>query len=225
VADLLFAPFLAYAMDALINSAGKLRAISGGQFCFPLVVMGMTGTGWCVGGQHNHNLEAMFAHTPGLKVVMPSQPADFHGLLKAAIRDPDPVLYFMDMALLHEEGEVPDDAGHLIPLGRAELRRGGGDVTLAGYAKTVVVCEKAAAALAEQGVEAEVVDLHSLKPLDRDTVLASVRKTGRAAMPWWLGSRPRRTRCTRSPSSPTVWPSESPSNVPRRIATTCPAPT
>jgi pyruvate/2-oxoglutarate/acetoin dehydrogenase E1 component len=89
------------------------------------------------------------------------------------------VLYFVDMALLHEEGEVPDDPGHLIPLGRAEMRRGGNDVTLVGYAKTVGVCEKAAAALAEQGVDAEVVDLRSLKPLDRDTVLASVRKTGR----------------------------------------------
>ena len=179
VADLLFAPFLAYAMDALINSAGKLRAISGGQFSFPLVVMGMTGTGWCVGGQHNHNLEAMFVHTPGLKVVMPSRPADFHGLLKAAIRDPNPVIYFMDMALLHEKGEVPDDPGHIIPLGRAEVCRGGRDLTLVGYAKTVGVCEKAAAALAEQGVEAEVIDLRSLKPLDPDRVLASVRKTGR----------------------------------------------
>ncbi len=179
VADLLFAPFLTYAMDALINSAGKLRAISGGQFAFPLVAMGMTGSGWCVGGQHNHNLEAMFVHAPGLKVVMPSRPADFLCLLKAAIRDPDPVLYFMDMALLHQEGEVPDDTDHLVPLGRAELRRGGADVTLVGYAKTVAVCEKAAAALAEQGVGAEVIDLRSLKPLDRDTLLASVRKTGR----------------------------------------------
>ena len=179
VADLLFAPFLAYAMDALINSAGKLRAISGGQFSFPLVVMGMTGTGWCVGGQHNHNLEAMFVHAPGLKVVMPSRPADFLGLLKAAIRDPDPVLYFMDLALLYAEGEVPDDPEHITPLGRAEVCRSGNDVTLVAYAKTVGVCEQAADALAEQGVEAEVIDLRTLKPLDRDTLLTSVRKTGR----------------------------------------------
>ena len=179
VVDLLFAPFMAYAMDALINSAGKLRYISGGQFSFPLVALGMTGSGWAVGGQHNHNLEAMFAHAPGLKVVMPSAPADFKGLLKAAIRDDNPVMFFTDLGLLQQEGEVPDDPDHVVPLGKAAVRRTGGDVTLVSYAKTVNVSLEAARKLEEQHVSAEVIDLRTLKPLDEATVLRSVRKTGR----------------------------------------------
>ena len=179
VIDLLFAPFMAYAMDALVNSAGKLRYLSGGQFEFPLVAMGMTGTGWCVGAQHNHNLEAMFVHAPGLKVVMPSEPADFKGLLKAAIRDDNPVLFFSDLGLLHQEGEVPDDVDFVVPLGKAAVRRTGADVTLVSYAKTVGVCMLSARELEAQGVSAEVIDLRSLKPLDEDAVLQSVRKTGR----------------------------------------------
>jgi pyruvate dehydrogenase E1 component beta subunit len=179
VADLLFAPFMTYAMDALVNSAGKLRYLSGGQFRFPLVTLAMTGGGWCVGGQHNHNLEAMFVHAPGLKVVMPSEPADFKGLLKSAIRDDNPVLFFSDMALLHQEGEVPEGDDHLVPLGQAKVRRRGDDLTLVGYAKTVGICLQAAEQLAGQGIAAEVIDLRSLKPLDMETVLASVRRTGR----------------------------------------------
>ncbi|MEW5770538.1 MAG: transketolase C-terminal domain-containing protein [Pseudomonadota bacterium] len=179
VVDLLFAPFMTYAMDALVNSAGKLRYLSGGQFEFPLVAMGLTGSGWCVGAQHNHNLEAMFVHAPGLKVVMPSTPADFKGLLKAAIRDDDPVLFFTDLALLYQEGEVPDADDFVVPIGRAAVARAGGDVTLVGYAKTVGVCLQAAEQLAAHGVAAEVIDLRSLKPLDEETVLRSVRKTGR----------------------------------------------
>lgn len=179
VIDLLFAPFLSYAMDALINSAGKLRYLSGGQFSFPLVAMSMTGTGWCVGGQHNHNLEAMFVHAPGLKVVMPSTPADFKGLLKAAVRDDNAVLFFVDLALLYQDGEVPDDADFVVPIGKAAIRREGSDVTLVSYAKTVDVCLKAAEELHAQNVSAEVIDLRSLKPYDEEAVLRSVRKTGR----------------------------------------------
>lgn len=178
VVDLLFAPFLAYAMDALVNSAGKLRFVSGGQFSFPLVAMAMTGGGWAVGAQHNHNIEAWFAHSPGLKVVMPSTPADFKGLLSAAIRDENPVLFFVDMALLNQEGEVP--AGEfVVPLGQAAVRRSGADVTLIAYAKSVHACLQAAEALAARGVSAEVIDLRTLKPLDEGSVLESVRKTGR----------------------------------------------
>lgn len=182
VIDLLFAPFMTYAMDALVNSAGKLRYLSGGQFRFPLVAMGMTGTGWCVGAQHNHNLEAMFVHAPGLKVVMPSRPADFKGLLKSAIRDDNPVLFFSDLALLYQEGEVPADPDFVVPLGKAAVRRDGTDVTLVSYAKTVAVCEQAAVQLEAHGIAAEVIDLRSLKPLDELTVLESVRKTGRLAV-------------------------------------------
>ncbi len=179
VIDLLFAPFLTYSMDALVNSAGKLRHISNGQFAFPMVAMSLTGSGWCVGAQHNHNLEAMFVHAPGLKVVMPSEAADFKGLLKAAIRDENPVLFFTDIGLLHREGEVPDDADHVVPLGEAAVRRPGGDVTLVSYAKTVATCLQAAEQLQARGVSAEVIDLRSLKPLDEATVLRSLRKTGR----------------------------------------------
>jgi pyruvate/2-oxoglutarate/acetoin dehydrogenase E1 component len=179
VIDLLFAPFLTYAMDALVNSAGKLRYLSGGQFKFPLVAMSMTGSGWAVGAQHNHNLEAMFVHAPGLKVVMPSEPADFKGLLKSAIRDDNPVLFFTDLGLLQHEGEVPEDTEYTVPIGKAAVRRTGSDVTLVSYAKTVGTCLKAAEQLQAEQVSAEVIDLRSLKPLDETTVLQSVRKSGR----------------------------------------------
>lgn len=178
VIDLLFAPFLCYAMDELVNSAGKLRFMSGGQFSFPLVTLAMTGAGWGVGGQHNHNLEAWFVHSPGLKVVMPSNPADAKGLLKSAIRDDNPVLFFLDIGLLYQPGEVPADE-RLVPLGQAAVVREGTDVTLVSYGKTVAHCLQAADSLAAEGIAAEVVDLRSLKPLDTGTVLASVARTGR----------------------------------------------
>src|SRR5688500_18966766 len=127
VVDLLFAPFLCYAMDEIVNSAGKLRYVSGGQFSFPLVVMAMTGGGWGVGAQHNHNLEAWFVHTPGRKVVMPSTPQDFRGLLKAAIRDENPVMFFSDMALGFNKGMV-SEGDDVVPLGQACIRRAGRDV-------------------------------------------------------------------------------------------------
>lgn len=178
VIDLLFAPFLTLAMDEIVNSAGKLRYLSGGQFSFPLVILTLTGAGWGVGAQHNHNLEAWFVHSPGLKVVMPSSAADFKGLLKAAIRDDNPVLFFMDLALGFQPGEVPDGE-HLVPLGRAATLREGRDVTLVSYAKTVHSCIEAAQRLAAQDISAEVVDLRSLKPLDEAAILAAARKTGR----------------------------------------------
>ena len=165
-------------MDEIVNSAGKLRFLSGGQFSFPMVAMAMTGAGWGVGAQHNHNVEAWFVHSPGLKVVMPSTAADFKGLLKSSIRDENPVLYFLDVALLHAPGEVPEGE-HLVPIGKAAIRRPGTDVTLVSWAKTVHGCLAAAETLAGEGLSAEVLDLRSLKPWDEDAVLASVRKTGR----------------------------------------------
>lgn len=193
VIDLLYAPFLTLSMDAIINSAGKLRYLSGGQFAFPMVVLARTGAGWGVGAQHNHNLEAMFVHAPGLKVVMPSNAADFKGLLKSALRDDNPVMFFMDMTLGHTPGAVP--AGeHVVPLGRAAVLRSGRDVTLVSYSKTVGHCLTAAQELAELGVDAEVIDLRTLKPLDEATLLRSVRKSGRlvvvheAAAPCGVGA-------------------------------------
>ena len=181
VIDLLFAPFLTLAMDELVNSAGKLRYVSGGQFSFPLVAIAMTGTGWTVGAQHNHNLEAWFVHSPGLKVVMPSTAADFKGLLKSAIRDNNPVLFFVEMSLSFEPGMVPE-AEHIVPLGKAAIRRAGSDVTLISYGKSVRACEAAATLLAQQDIDAEVIDLRSLKPLDEEAILASARKTGRVVV-------------------------------------------
>ncbi|HJV82820.1 alpha-ketoacid dehydrogenase subunit beta [Noviherbaspirillum sp.] len=178
VVDLLFAPFLCFAMDEIVNSAGKLRYMSGGQFSFPMVVIAMTGGGWTIGAQHNHNLEAWFVHSPGLKVVMPSNAADFKGLLKAAIRDDNPVLFFVDMPLTHVPGEVPEDE-HVVPLGKAAVAREGSDLTIVSYAKMVGTCIQAAGQLARSGISAEVIDLRSLKPLDEDAILRSVRKTGR----------------------------------------------
>ena len=181
VVDFLFAPFLTYSMDGLVNSAGKLRYLSGGQFSFPLVAIARTGAGWAVGGQHNHNLESWFVSSPGVKVVMPSTSADFKGLLKSAIRDENPVMFFADIGLLYAPGEVPD-GDHVVPIGKAAVRREGTDVTLISYAKTVHSCVAAAEALQGEGVSAEVIDLRSLKPLDEETVLASVRKTRRAVI-------------------------------------------
>ena len=178
VIDLLFAPFMCYAMDELVNSAGKLRYLSGGQFSFPLVTLAMTGAGWGVGAQHNHNVEAWFVHSPGLKVVMPSNPADAKGLLKAAIRDDNPVMFFLDIGLLYQPGEVPSDE-HVVPIGKAAVLREGSDVTLVSYGKTVHHCLQAAETLAAQGIAAEVIDLRSLKPLDEASILASVIRTGR----------------------------------------------
>jgi pyruvate dehydrogenase E1 component beta subunit len=178
VIDLLFAPFMCYSMEELVNSAGKLRYISGGQFSFPLVSIALTGTGWTTGAQHNHNLEAWFVHAPGVKVVMPSTAADFKGLLKSAIRDDNPVMFFIDLGLMFAPGEVPEGE-HVVPLGKASVRREGKDVTLISYAKTVNHCLTAAESLNEAGISAEVIDLRTLKPLDQDTILASVKKTGR----------------------------------------------
>jgi len=181
VIDLLFAPFLCFSMEELVNSAGKLRYISGGQFSFPMVTMTRTGGGWAIGSQHNHNLEAWFVHAPGLKVVMPSTAADFKGLLKSAIRDDNPVMFFSDIGLLHVAGEVPE-GDYVVPLGKAAVVRDGSDVTLVSYGKTVRNCLTAADMLQERGVSAEVIDLRSLKPLDEEAILRSVAKTGRAVI-------------------------------------------
>jgi len=193
VIDLLYAPFLTLSMDAIMNSAGKLRYLSGGQFNFPMVVLAKTGAGWGVGAQHNHNLEAMFVHAPGLKVLMPSSAANFKGLLKSAIRDDNPVMFFMDMTLGYTPGEVPEGE-HAVPIGQAAVLRSGRDVTLVSYSKSVAACMVAAQSLAERGIAAEVIDLRSLKPLDEATILRSVRKTGRmvvvheAAAPCGVGA-------------------------------------
>lgn len=181
VIDLLFAPFICFSMEEIVNSAGKLRYISGGQFSFPMVAFAMTGCGWTVGAQHNHNIEAWFVHSPGLKVVMPATTDDFKGLMKSAIRDENPVMFFIDLVLMYQPGDVPD-GDHVVPIGKALTRREGTDVTLISYAKMVHTCLAAAETLAGAGISAEVIDLRSLKPLDEEACVRSMRKTGRVVI-------------------------------------------
>jgi pyruvate/2-oxoglutarate/acetoin dehydrogenase E1 component len=178
IIDMLFLPFVCYAMEEIVNSAATLRYVSGGQFSFPFVLLARTGCGWTSGAQHNRNLEALFCHIPGLKVVMPSTPYDFKGLLKASIRDDNPVIFIIDLALLYTTGDVPDEE-YLVPLGKASVVRSGKDLTIATWAKTVFNSLKAAEALAKDGIQTEVIDLRTLKPLDEEAVLNSVKKTGR----------------------------------------------
>ncbi|MDD3618673.1 MAG: alpha-ketoacid dehydrogenase subunit beta [Desulfobulbaceae bacterium] len=178
VIEIMFNPFFTLASDMIVNHAAKLRYLSGGKSSFPLVVRMKSGAGFGAGCQHSHNLEAWVAHCPGLKVVMPSTPADAKGLLKSAVRDPNPVIFIEDMKLYFAPGPVPEEE-YLIPIGRADVKRAGGDVTVVTWSKMLQVAEKAAEQLAGEGIELEIVDLRTLSPLDKETILASVRKTGR----------------------------------------------
>ncbi len=178
VVEIMFNPFFTIASDMIVNHAAKLRYLSGGKSSFPLVVRMKSGGGFSAGCQHSHNLEAWVAHCPGLKVVMPGSPADAKGLLKSAIRDPNPIIFIEDMMLYFVPGPVPEGEC-LIEIGRADIKRSGSDVTIVTWSKMVGVAVKAAAILSEKGIEAEIVDLRTLAPLDKQTLLASVRKTGR----------------------------------------------
>jgi pyruvate dehydrogenase E1 component beta subunit len=162
----------------IVNHAAKLRYLSGGKSTFPLVVRIKSGAGFGAGCQHSHNLEAWAAHCPGLKVVMPATAADAKGLLKSAIRDPNPVIFFEDMMLYFAPGPVPEGE-HLVPIGQAEVKRPGTDVTVVTWSRMLGVAFQAAEQLATEGIEVEIVDLRTLAPLDKAAILASVRKTGR----------------------------------------------
>ncbi|MGA2938084.1 MAG: alpha-ketoacid dehydrogenase subunit beta [Syntrophobacteraceae bacterium] len=178
VVEIMFNPFFTIASDMIVNHAAKLRYLSGGKSSFPLVVRMKSGGGFSAGCQHSHNLEAWVAHCPGLKVVMPGSPADAKGLLKSAIRDPNPIIFIEDMILYFVPGPVPEEE-YLIAIGPADIKRKGSDVTIVTWSKMVGVAMKAAGILSEKGIEAEIVDLRTLAPLDKETLLASVRKTGR----------------------------------------------
>lgn len=178
VAEIMLMNFVTVAMDMLTNHAAKLRFMSGGQTHVPIVVRTMTGTGFGVGGQHSDFLEAWFAHTPGMKVVIPSNPADAYGLLRSAIEDDDPVIFVENIPLYFAEMEV----GTLekVPLGKAKVVRQGSDLTIVSYANMVNYALAAAEELAQEGGKSvEVIDLRTILPWDRETVFASVRKTGR----------------------------------------------
>jgi len=178
VVEIMFNPFFTLASDMIVNHAAKLRYLSGGKSTFPLVVRMKSGAGFGAGCQHAHNLEAWVAHSPGLKVVMPSTPADAKGLLKSAVRDENPVIFIEDMLLYFVPGPVPEEE-YLTPIGKADVKRPGRDVTVVTWSKMLGVALKASAQLAREGIEVEVVDVRTLVPLDKETLLASVRKTGR----------------------------------------------
>ncbi len=178
VVEVMFSPFFTLASDMIVNHAAKLRYLSGGKSSFPLVVRIKSGSGFGAGCQHSHNLEAWAAHAPGLKVVMPATPADAKGLLKSAIRDDNPVIFFEDMMLYFAPGPVPEEE-YLVPIGKADVKREGKDVTVVTWSRMLWVAMSAAGQLAADGIDVEVVDLRTLVPLDKETLLASVRKTGR----------------------------------------------
>ncbi len=172
--------FAMLAWDQVFNSAAKVLYMSGGQFKCPIVFRGPSGAALQLSAQHSHALESTYAHFPGIKVCTPATPADAKGLLKAAIRDEDPVIVLEAEMLYALKGEVPDGADFVVPLGLADVKREGTDVSILTNGKMVHVSLQAAAALEKQGVSAEVVDLRSIRPLDVDTILASIRKTNRA---------------------------------------------
>jgi pyruvate dehydrogenase E1 component beta subunit len=172
--------FAMQAIDQIINSAAKTLYMSGGQMGCPIVFRGPNGAAARVGAQHSQDYAAWYAHIPGLKVVMPYSAADAKGLLKAAIRDPNPVIFLENEILYGRSFEVPQIADHTLPIGKARVWREGTDVTLISFGIGMHYALEAADALAQDGISAEVVDLRSLRPIDYDTILASVRKTNRA---------------------------------------------
>jgi len=174
--------FALLAIDQVVNSAAKLRYMSGGQIRCPIVFRGPGGAALQLGAQHSQSLESWYAHIPGLKVVMPGTPADAKGLLKSAIRDDDPVVFIEGEMLYNVKGEVPEQEEFLIPIGKAEVKRAGTDVTIVCHSKMVTVGLKAAEQLMAEGISAEVVDLRTIRPLDTETLLASVTRTNRCVV-------------------------------------------
>jgi pyruvate dehydrogenase E1 component beta subunit len=173
--------FALLAVDQLVNSAAKMRYMSNGQAGVPAVFRGPGGSALQLASQHSQAFESWYAHIPGLKVVMPATPADAKGLLKSAIRDDNPVIFIEGEMLYNTKGEVPEGE-HVVPLGVAEVKREGGDVTIVCHSKSVSVSLKAAEQLAKDGVSAEVLDLRTIRPLDTEAVLGSVAKTHRCVV-------------------------------------------
>jgi pyruvate/2-oxoglutarate/acetoin dehydrogenase E1 component len=181
IVEVMTVNFSLLALDQIINNAATIRHMSGGQFSIPLVIRMATGAGRQLAAQHAHSLEGWYAHIPGIRIVTPATLDDARGMLWTALQDPDPVLIFEHQTLYNMEGTVPDDAGP-VDIDRAAIRRAGTDVTLITYGGTLYKTLQSASTLAEEGVEAEVIDLRTLRPLDLATILASVRKTHRAVI-------------------------------------------
>ncbi len=173
--------FSAVAFDQILNNAAKLRQMSGGQFNCPIVFRGPNASAKQVGSQHSHAMEHFYATVPGLKVVAPAFPADAKGLMKAAIRDNNPVLVMESETLYSVKGDIPDGDG-VVPLGKAKIVREGTDITIVAYSRMTHVALEAAAQLEKEGISAEVIDLRSLRPLDEDAIIHSVRKTHRCVV-------------------------------------------
>jgi pyruvate dehydrogenase E1 component beta subunit len=181
IVEVMTVNFSLLALDQIVNGAATMLHMSGGQFNVPLVIRMATGAGRQLAAQHSHSLEGWFAHIPGIRILAPATIEDARGMLPAALEDPDPVLIFEHAMLYNLEGELPADAG-AVPIDRAAVRREGTDVTLVTYGGTLGRVQDAAALLAATGVDAEVIDLRVLRPLDTATILDSVRKTGRAVI-------------------------------------------
>ena len=179
--DMHFADFVTCAMDEIVNQTAKIRYMFGGQVKVPMVIWAPDGAGLSAAAHHSQSLESWFIHAPGLKVVVPSEPADVKGLLTAAIREDDPVIFFQHKKLFAKEGPVPDGE-YVVPLGKAAIKRPGTGATILTYGSGLYLSLEAANQLAGMGIEAEVIDLRTLKPLDFETIAASVRKTNRAVV-------------------------------------------
>ena len=178
IAELMTVNFALLAMDQIVNHAAKIRYMFGGKAKVPLVIRAPGGGGNQLGAQHSQSLESYFLHCPGLKVVMPSTPEDAKGLLKESIRDDDPIMFLEHEHLYNTKGEVPAE-DYTTPIGKAALRRTGKDITIISYSNMVLTAMEAAGQLEKEGIETDLIDLRSLNPLDRDTILASVKKTHR----------------------------------------------
>ena len=181
VVEMMTFNFAMLAMDQIVNNAAKVRYMSGGQISVPMVIRGPGSAAHQLGAQHSQSLEAWFCHVPGLKVVAPATPRDAKGLLKSAIRDNNVVIFLEAQLLYPIKGEV-EDAEYLLPLGLAEIKRPGADVTVIAYSKMLDVALQAADVLAEEAIQTEVVDPRTLRPLDVETLAASVKKTGKAVI-------------------------------------------
>jgi pyruvate dehydrogenase E1 component beta subunit len=185
--------FTTVAMDMIVNHAAKLRYMSGGQTNVPIVIRTMTGAGFSTGGQHSDYFEAWFAHTAGMKVVAPSNPEDAYGLLRSAIDDPDPVMVIENMPIYWTPGTAPV-SGTRVPIGKARIAVEGSDVTIVSYSRMMHEVLGALPKLTEAGISAEVIDLRSIQPWDKEAVVASVAKTGRliivheAVVPFGVGA-------------------------------------
>lgn len=173
--------FSLVAIDQIINSAAKMNAMSGGAYSVPIVFRGPTGNAGQLGATHSSNFENWFANTPGLKVIVPSNPYDAKGLMKAAIRDPDPIIFMESEVMYSDKGEVPESE-YLLPIGVADVKRKGKDVTLISFGKMMKVAFEAADEMAKQGVECEVIDLRTVRPIDYATCVESLKKTNRVVI-------------------------------------------